>query len=424
MMSTLVISLAVAFGVSFLCSMMEAALLSLTPGQLADLERHRPRVGAIWRAFKANVDRPITVILMLNTTAHTVGATIAGAEFAVLYGDARVGLFSAIFTYLMLQYTEVLPKTLGVRFSGWVAVAIAYPLEFACRALSPLVWLIRLLNHPFEGRRKTDAEAVQVEEITALASYARLSKLISPHQEKIIDHAAHLSRRPVEEVMVPVDEITFLSSAQSLHHAVVAAHMDPHTRFPVTDAGDRDRILGYVNFKELAYRMRTNPADPTLRGVIRPVRFFPRQTTCDVVLRAFLDERAHMAIVQDADGRTVGLVTLEDVIEDLLGPREADFERLPRMLHPLRAGVWMAGGGVPMRELASKLEDPSLDDTRSVDEWLRARLGSPPTLDARVRAGEREFWVRRIRRGRVFEALVMPPKKTDAASSAVQCAAS
>jgi len=407
-MTLLLTSLILALGVSFCCSLMEATLLSLTPGQVAELDRTRPRAGAIWNAFKADIDRPITVILLLNTTAHTIGATIAGAEFAVVFGDDWIGVFSAVFTFLMLQYTEILPKTLGVRFNRQLAGVLAVPLEFLCRTLRPLVRALRWLNRPFEGRRAAGDPSIGLEEIPALAAYARLARIISPHQEKIIARAALLSRTTLADVMVPASEVTFLSSGQTLHDAVVVAHMDPHTRFPVTDAGDRNLIVGYVNFKELVYRVRTNPANPTLRGIIRPVRFLPSSATCDEALRLFLEERAHIAIVRDPDGLTAGLVTLEDVVEELLGPRETDYERLPRTVHPMAGGVWLAGGGAPLADVATATGDAGLSGATTVDEWIRARLGRAPTPDARVRTDLHEVWVRRVRRGRVFEALVAP----------------
>lgn len=308
----------------------------------------------------------------------------------------------------MLQYTEILPKTLGVRFNRRLAGALALPLDLMCRGLSPVVRTLRWINRPFERRRNGDEPSIGLDEIPALAAYARLARIISPHQEKIIARTAMLSRKTVGDVMVPVAEVTFLFSNQTLHDAVVAAHMDPHTRFPVAEDGNRDRVLGYVNFKELVYRVRTNPANPTLRGIIRPVRFLALDATCDDALRIFIEERAHVAVVRDAGGRTAGLATLEDVVHELLGPRETDYERLPRTIHALAGGVWLVGGGAPLPEAASAAADEELAGAATMDEWIRARLGRTPTPDARVSTGAHEIWVRRVRRGLVFEALVAP----------------
>ena len=158
--AVLVAGTAVAFLVSFFCSLMEAALLSLTPGQLARLKREKPRLGLAMGHLKSDLDRPITVILTLNTAAHTIGATIAGAEFALLFGNDAIGLFSGLFTFLMLQYTELLPKSLGVRFNRVVCAGMAIPLSILVRVMGPVIRLLRLLNRPFESR--SGAGAVHV----------------------------------------------------------------------------------------------------------------------------------------------------------------------------------------------------------------------------------------------------------------------
>ena len=151
--------------------------------------------------------------------------------------------------------------------------------------------------------------------------------------------------------MIPVGQITFLSTAQTISEAIVTAHLDPHTRFPICEDSDHNRVLGYVNFKEIIYRARTNPADHTLHGIIRPVYFAKSELSATALLKVFVERHEHMAIVHD-DGQTLGLVTLEDVVEELFGELEDEFDRPPRMLHPLSGGTWMVGGGVTISELS------------------------------------------------------------------------
>lgn len=396
-----------AFLVSFLCSLMEAALLSLTPGQLAEVSARRPRLGQILRQFKERIDRPITVILTLNTTAHTVGATVAGAQVALLFGNHAIGIFSGIFTYLMLQYTEILPKSLGVRFNGAIAEWMALPLSGLIRLFSPLVAVIRWVNRPFEGRNAgASAAPAHLDELLALAGYARLTKLISPHQENIIARATRLSQKTARDFMIPAEQITFLSDSQTLADAVVTAHLDPHTRFPIIEGADRNRILGYINFKELVYRVRTNPSDPTIKGIIRPLRFVGPDAPCQQIIKAFVEEHEHMAIVQDSRGQTVGLITLEDLVEELLGDLEDEFDRLPKMIHALSGGVWIFGGGVPMREVAERLNLPALATDGTLSAWVISRFGRMPKIDERLTVEGLEFNVRRLRRGKIFEVLI------------------
>jgi len=404
----LVTGVMLAFTVSFLCSLMEAALLSITPGQVIRLRQRKPRIGSVVERLKGDVERPITAILTLNTTAHTVGATIAGAEFALIFGDKAIGLFSAVFTYLMLQYTEVLPKSLGVRLNGLICAWMALPLSALTRALGPVISVLRFLNRPFERRRQEGSTSLSLDDVLALVGHARLTRLITPQQESIMTQAASLTEKTAQEIMVPVDQITFLSSDQTLSEAIVTAHMDPHTRFPVIRGDNRDEILGYVNFKELVYRVRTNPAAPTLEGVVRPLRFVRTDTPCHQILLAFVDEHEHMAIVQNKREQTAGLITLEDLVEVLLGDLQDEFDHLPKMCHGLAQGVWIVGGGVPMEELAERLGRPALRVPGTLSDWVIARLGDRPVVDQRFCVEYLEFTVRRIRRGKLFEALISP----------------
>lgn len=397
-----------AFSVSFFCSLMEAALLSITPGQLAKLKQEKPRAGSIMGRLKNDLDRPITVILALNTAAHTIGATVAGAQFGLLFGNSAIALFSGVFTFLMLQYTEILPKSLGVRFNKIVCAWMALPLLTLTRVLGPVIGVLRFLNRPFESRSRAGAVSLSLDEVVALAGHARLVRLITPQQENIITQAAYLSKQTAADIMVPVEQVTFLSSDQTLPHAIVTAHMDPHTRFPVVKGDDHNDVLGYINFKELVYRVRTNPAEPTLRGVIRPVRFVRADTPCHQILRAFVDEHEHMAIVRDEQGRTAGLITLEDVVEVLLGDLQDEFDRLPKMCQSLPKGVWIVGGGVPMTELAERLAMPAISGPGTLSDWMISRLGDKLAVDQRLRVDHLEFAVRRIRRGKPFEVLISP----------------
>jgi len=174
------------------------------------------------------------------------------------------------------------------------------------------------------------------------------------------------------------------------------------------EGNDCNRVLGYVNFKELVYRMRTNPADPTLKGIIRTLRFVSEDAPCQALLKTFVDDHEHIALVQDNAGSTVGLITLEDLVEELVGQLGDEFDMLPRMIHPLSKGVWIVGGGVPMRTLAEKLNCPGLEADGILSQWILFRLDKPLAVDLRLRSEGLEFNIRRIRRGKVFEALITP----------------
>ncbi len=405
-MTFLIVSVTVALLLSALCSLMEATLLSLTPTQVADISASRPKLGRIWQQFKQQIDRPISVILIINTAAHTVGATLAGAEFEELYGGQWIWVFSLVFTGLMLQFTEILPKTVGVLYNRTIAIWIAQPLQTLVVLLHPVIQIVRWVNRPFE-RRHPDGQAVATpEEIAALAGLARLTRQITPHQERIIKGGSRLSHSRVKDVMIPIEQVSMLSLSQSLSEAIIAAHMDAHTRYPACEGGDRNRVVGYVNFKEMVYTLRTNPHDATLRGIVRPVRFIKPDESADELLKAFVDEHAHMAVVQDRQGNTLGLVTLEDLIEELVGELEDEFDRLPRMTHALSGKLWMIGGGVLISEVNEKLKVTLPELTQTLSRWLLSRLGNAPRPGDVYREFDLTFTIRRVRRGKVFEVSV------------------
>lgn len=408
-MTILLISLAVAFSVSFVCSLTEAVLLSLTPSQIARMHERHPRAAAIWQRFKSRIDRPIAVILILNTTAHTIGASTAGAQFDELYGHRWLWAFSIAFTYVMLQFTELLPKTLGVQLSGVLAPYMARPLQGAIIVATPVIVALHGVNRIFtawipRGRGAPTA----VDEIAALAAMARLSKDIGAHQERVILGAARLSERSVRDLMIPLDHVVMMSDDLSLPRAIVAAHLDAHTRFPVHAAGDRTKVVGYINFKEMIYFMSTNPKDPTLRGITRPVNFVDASASATDLMRLFVDQHEHIAIVRGDGGGALGLVTLEDLVEELLGDVQDEFDRLPRYAHALSGGTWLFGGGVTMDEVAESLGGALPAGTRSFADYLEAELGDSPKGGQMLERGGASILVKRVRRGRVFEASVTP----------------
>jgi len=411
-MGLLAVSIAVAFGVSFLCSLVEATLLSLTPSQVADISRRRPTIGGIWQHFKSDIERPIAVILIMNTAAHTAGASVAGARFGQMYGDKWIWVFSAVFTVSMIQFTEILPKTLGVRFNRQVAALAAGPLKIGVWVFAPLLRLIHWVNRPLQPKHSESVAAgpTAIEEISALAGLASLSRQISGRQERIIKGAMRLSSLTVGQMMIPVEQVAFLSTSQDISEALVTAHIDAHTRFPICENGDRDRIAGYVNFKELVYFMATNPNDPSLRGVIRPVLSAQPEMAVTAMLEIFANRYGHMAVVQDASGKTLGIVTMEDIVEEMLGDIKDEFDRLPETVHALHAETWMAGGGATMAEVAKQTGLALPTTQEKVSDWLVTRLGKAPVSGAKHVEGGGEFLIRRTRRGKAFEVLITRQK--------------
>ncbi|WP_161602436.1 CNNM domain-containing protein [Tautonia marina] len=414
-MIVLIVSVVAALSISALCSLLEASLLSLTPSQVGEVAQRHPASGELWRRFKADVQRPIAVILILNTAAHTIGATIAGAEFEEQFGEGGIIYFSILFTFLMLQFTEILPKTMGVRYNRQLAPWIAQPLAILIKVLSPILWLIHFINRPFQPRREKGKPDATIEEIAALAGLARLSNLIGSHQERIIKETTRLTTKRVEHLMIPVEDVAFLSTEQTVDEAIGVAQATPHTRFPVCEESDVDRVIGYVNFKDLITHSRSGYEVGSLREIIRPMHVTSPEEQASDLLKVYVEQHVHIAIVRDDGGKTLGLITLEDIIEELVGELEDEYPvvSMPRMIQARGDGAWVVGGGVTVGELGDRLGKTLSDSEVTVSNWLAQRLSHPPRPGETYREGGLHFAVRRIRRGQVFEVLVQSDTTED-----------
>ena len=400
-------SVATAMLVSHICSLLEAAFLSITPSQLADMRVRYPNAGKVALELKRNISRPLAVILIINTAAHTIGATIAGASLdAICHGSPKhatyMALFSLAFTLLMIQYTELLPKTLGCRFNISIVRITAIPMSFTVKLFLPVIWLTDIFNRPFERKKGVHAPSA-TEEISALAAMARSSQMISRYQERIIKMVPNLSQRTAQSVMIEAENISFIDAKLSLADALTITGRDFHTRYPICENGDINKVLGYVNIKELVTVQRSHTGAMTVRDIMRPISFVRPDDTASELLEGFASRHCHIMIVRDKDKNTLGLVTLEDIVEELIGDLDDEFDPLPRTFYSPREFVWVVGGGVPMTLLA---RDTALDlplRTEPAAVWFSCQLDRPARVGDVLRYRNAEFHVRKMRRHQVWE---------------------
>ena len=398
------LSVTVAMVFSHCCSLMEAALLSISPSQLAELKRDNPRAGKCAMMLKQDIDKPLAVILIINTAAHTIGAAEAGASLNALFpGNATImSIFSLVFTLLMVQYTELLPKTLGVRFNINVMRVSGPVLQVLLYVFLPIIKVTKWINKPFERRQPEKPSTT--EEISALASLARSSQTISSRQERIIKMVPHLSEKKAHDVMIDVDNISFLTADQTLTDAMNSTANDFHTRYPVCEEDNKNEVLGYVNFKELVAIHRSHPGTVKVNDIMRPIPFSSPDDSAAQLLEQLTMQNCHITIIRDPKtNTTLGLVTLEDIIEELLGDLDDEFDPLPRTFYSPGENFWVVGGGVPLRLLA---RDTHLDlplRAEPVAVWVSRILDRPVRVGDVIRHNNAEFYVRKIRRGQGWE---------------------
>jgi putative hemolysin len=329
-------------------------------------------------------------------------------------------------TFFTILFGELMPKVFSLRNKEWVCLRLSPVMRWFCFSVWPAVWVFEtsvMAMMAWSERRwrpRMDpvlkSEAIELLELRAHAASARASRLIGEREESIILGAARFASRKVREIMLPAEHISMLNVNTSLGECLVTAHLEMHTRFPVAErAGEPESILGYVNFKDLVAVLRlSGSGDPSLRSILRPLPSISADMLLNTCLERLIREHTHIALVRDADGKIVGMITLEDVLEELVGEIQDEYDRLP--VHAMPSGwAWVVGGGLSLARLkelsgidlaADPPEQIPEGGLRTVSDWVvghtQGHFHSGDILD---RPGIRLI-VRKVRRQKVFEAQV------------------
>ncbi|BCV48851.1 CNNM domain-containing protein [Shewanella algae] len=334
-MLTLIVIVLVAIGVSFLCSVFEAVLLSVTPSYIASLRQSNPDAAERLQKQKDNVESPLVAILTLNTIAHTVGAAVAGAQAAKVFGDEMLGVFSGVLTFLILFFSEIIPKTIGANYWRAMAPSVSVALVWMERITLPLIWMsnkvTRLLG-------KGDSGQYIRQEMSAMAKIGHESGELDEQESKILTQMLSVKEMPVTAIMTP-RTVMFTLPAALTQHEFVSQHINkPFTRVPIFDK-DHDDIIGYVNRTDVLLSERDNP-DAPLGNLKRNLVIVPETARILPLFELMIKRNAQIAMVVDEYGSGQGLVTLEDIIESLLGLEIVDINDPATDMQQLARRLW------------------------------------------------------------------------------------
>ena len=319
-MSELIFFVSFAVFFSFLCSLFEAALYSVPVGHIESLAKSGSASGRLLKKFRENVDAPIAGILSLNTIAHTVGATLAGAAAAEVLGEPWLPHFSAVFTLVILLFSEIVPKTIGVVYARHLVSWIAYPIQILIWIQVPLIWLCqfvtRLISH---GKVE---HVVSSEELIALAHMGRHAGTIGVEESNVIQNILLLKEKTVQQIMTPRTVIYSLQAQQKVG-AVLQIGVPPYSRIPIVDK-DAEDVVGIVHRRDILSSAAEDREDTPIQSLSRGAHFVVETLTLDRVLPMFLELRQHLFVVIDEYSGLAGVVTLEDVLEEIIGQEIVD----------------------------------------------------------------------------------------------------
>jgi len=389
--------------ISFLCSILEAVLLSITHAYVPVLESRDARAGQWMARMQRRIDEPIAAILTLNTIAHTVGATVAGAAAASFFAEEYwVAIFSAVLTLVILLFSEILPKTLGATYWQFLSLPATYVLRAMIVGMKPVVAPLAAFNQLITppGERPT----VSRSELEVLAEIGRREGTLDEDEWQVVSNVIRLDEVAVGEVMTPRTDMIAIERGATVGEAMDLMLDEGHLRLPVYEES-LDRIVGLILARDLwqAHREgRTHIAE-----IVRPVHFAPSSKPVEDLIPEMRIQRNKLAIVLDEFGGTAGLVTLEDLIEEIIGEIQdeheedepVDFQELPGD----GVRVW---GGASVRDVNERLgvELPE-EQFDTLGGFLFGELNRIGSVGDRVAVEGGVFEITRMRGRRVEYAL-------------------
>lgn len=328
----------IALGFSFLCSVAEAVILSVSQAYISLLEKEKKASGALLNNLTTDINKPLSAILTLNTIAHTMGAAGAGAQAASVFGDAYLGVISAVLTLLILVFSEIIPKTLGATYWKALAPITAYFLKYLILVLYPFVVMSQKLtsgfteDSPLKGLSRSEllamAELSGKEGQLAQQEAMFLQNLLSLHERKIKDAMTHRT------VVFSVPETLTVAEFLKEHSTIT------FSRIPIYENNESENITGYIMRTDILLAMANNEQDKPVSDYVKPLVTLLGDMPLSTTFDHFLNSRIHMLLVVDEYGGLEGLLTLEDLLESLLGIEIVDEQDTTVSMKRLAKIMW------------------------------------------------------------------------------------
>ena len=315
-MSRLFFYFFVVLGVSFLCSLLESFILSVTHAHISIVSKDRPALGKKLSYFKENINRPLSAILSLNTIANTVGAASIGAITLIEFGSSWVAIMSGVLTLSILIFSEIIPKTIGALYWKRILIPATFAVQVLITMTYPLVVLLELLSKWLA--KEGNGDKVSREEVIAMAELGEDEGTIEESESTVIENVLMLDDIPVEEVLTPRSVIFALDKTSSVKEVLDKYNDIEFSRIPVYEE-ELDNIIGIVRRHVLLKSKAEDQFDVTMGELAKPIHTVEENDSVGDVLDEFVKRREHLFMVKDQFGQVAGLITLEDAIETLLG---------------------------------------------------------------------------------------------------------
>ena len=343
-MTLLFFYVSLALGVSFICSIMEAVLLSLTPAFVAGMEQRRPEFGRRLRDLKDQVDKPLAAILSLNTIAHTVGAAGAGAQAVAVFGEVYVGIISSVLTFLILVVSEIIPKTLGALYWRRLAAAIVYVLRFTMLIMWPLVKLAQGLTTLLAHGKQNGM--VHRDDVVALTGLGIREGVFGNFESRILKDLFRFRQLLARDIMTPRTVVFAFPENISVEEVLADRAEVPFSRIPVYGR-NLDDPTGFVLRADVFLQATRDKGNTPLSALKRSIPVAPETMPLPELFDLLICRKAEIALVVNEYGGTEGLATLEDLVETLVGLEIMDEDDPIADMRELARQKWLERSRTP-----------------------------------------------------------------------------
>lgn len=311
-----------ALGISFLCSVMEAVLLSTTPSYISIANKAHPRAAGLLKSFKHDVETPLSAILSLNTIAHTIGAAEVGAQAQTVFGSTYVAIISAVLTFLILVFSEIIPKTIGATYWRSLLVPSAYIIQGMVYCMFPFTILSRFLSRLVSKGNKQSL--LSREELNAQIDIGINEGILNNQESVIIKNTIAFRSLHAGDIMTPRTVLISCSENDTPAKILGENKTIPVSRILIHTSENQEEIIGYALKSDLQDALSNGAEQTPVSEYKRPIMHTPASIRVDELLKRFLREHNHIAVLCDEYGGLAGIATLEDVIETLLGTEIID----------------------------------------------------------------------------------------------------
>lgn len=408
----------------------EMALASVSRTKLSILAQEK-RSGAEQALYmKDHMEGSLAVVQIGITLVGAVAAAAGGAGADEMFSPAlqkflglsqraadalAVAVVVVPLSFVTIVFAELTPKTFAIKNKEFVVLKFSPVMRVLYSVLSPIVKIMESLVRTFTKKTFTqttdpkEAQKAAMADLRTAAAIASSSRLFGKAEEKIVLSSAMFCVRKIREIQVPLEQVYMLDADDSIADTFVKAHLDMHTRFPVrAKPGDAQDIIGYLNFKDIFLSTKTAGGTPaSARSIVRPILRLEADTIISAALEKMMKNKQHISLVTEGN-KITGILTLEDIFEEMVGEIEDEYDFFPSYIRPFGAGV-LASASAKMTDVLERLDLPlpaDLPGSMTVEQWVHKKLDHAPTKNEKIRANGILLETRKFRRHKLMEAFI------------------